>query len=279
MRGYLEAYEMRTRTVWVADRFQNSIVHDPSEEAEVPPNQWRSPTDSNRWPPEAVGDLNVVRDGFARFKLLDEKVRFLQGAYGETLPGAPIEKVALLRIATLSYGDTLQVLDLLYDRLSVGGFVVIETYENPQCRQAVDEFRAKHAIESTIERVDWAAASWRKQHADALVAPVQRAERGKRPPLAPPLPSGHKELSVVLCVYNMRREAERTLWSLSRAYQNGVEDLTYEVIVVENGSSESQKLGKEFVASFGPEFIYLDMGEAAALAGQGPELRYRSSMW
>ena len=51
----------------------------------------------------------------------------------------------------------------------------------------------------------------------------------------------------MLCVYNMRREAERTLWSLSRAYQNGIEDLDYEVIVVENGSSESQKLGEDFV--------------------------------
>lgn len=263
MRGYLEAYEMRTRTVWVSDRFQNTIVRDSSEEAGSSESAG-VPIGTNRWAAEAVGDLNVVRDGFARFNLLDDRVRFLQGAYGETLPEAPIEKVALLRIATLSYEETQQVLELLYDRLSVGGFVVIETYENPQCRQAVDEFRAKHGIESTIERVDWAAASWRKQHADAFVAPVQRAERGKRPPLAPPLPSGHKELSVVLCVYNMRREAERTLWSLSRAYQNGVEDLTYEVIVVENGSSESQKLGKEFVTSFGPEFVYLDMGEAAA---------------
>ena len=36
------------------------------------------------------------------------------------------------------------------------------------------------------------------------------------------------------------------------------------MIVVENGSSESQRLGEDFVTSFGPEFIYVDMDEAAA---------------
>jgi cephalosporin hydroxylase len=61
----------------------------------------------------------------------------------------------------------------------------------------------------------------------------------------------------------MRREAHRTLHSLSRAYQLGLEDLDYEVIVVENGSDDDQRLGEEFVRSFGPEFQYLDLGTEA----------------
>ncbi|MDZ7673809.1 MAG: hypothetical protein U5K30_01885 [Acidimicrobiales bacterium] len=52
----------------------------------------------------------------------------------------------------------------------------------------------------------------------------------------------------------MRREAERTLLALSRSYQEGIDDLSYEVIVVENGSSPDQKLGQDFVGRFGPEF-------------------------
>ena len=68
---------------------------------------------------------------------------------------------------------------------------------------------------------------------------------------------------MVVAVYNMRREAERTLQSLSRAYQRGVDDVDYEVIVVENGSDDDQKLGDDFVRGFGPEFHYLDLaGEA-----------------
>ena len=63
--------------------------------------------------------------------------------------------------------------------------------------------------------------------------------------------------------YNMRREAQRTLHSLSRAYQQDIDDLDYEVVVVENGSDADQKLGADYVQSFGPEFRYIDMGADA----------------
>jgi cephalosporin hydroxylase len=63
--------------------------------------------------------------------------------------------------------------------------------------------------------------------------------------------------------YNMRRAGERTLRSLSRAYQQDIEDLDYEVIAVENGSTDEEKLGEELVQGFGPEFRYLDLGNAA----------------
>jgi cephalosporin hydroxylase len=262
MRGYLEAFEIRTRVVWVADPLRDRMADDRQAHGVTSENDGAQ-TESDRWPPGAVGDLNTVRDGFARFKLLDERVRFLHGPYGETLPEAPIGKVALLRIATRSYEDTLEILELLYDKLTVGGFVLIETYHEPNCRRAVEEFRVREMVRGQIERVDWAAACWRKHEADGVAAPVPRSTRGKHPPLARPLPSRHKDLSVVLCVYNMHREAERTLLSLSRAYQQGVEDLSYEVIVVENGSDESQRLGEQFVTSFGREFVYLHMGEEA----------------
>jgi glycosyltransferase involved in cell wall biosynthesis len=61
-------------------------------------------------------------------------------------------------------------------------------------------------------------------------------------------------LSVIVICHNMRREAPRTLHSLSRNYQRGVEGLEYEVLVVDNGSS--QPLEAEMVTSFGPQFRY-----------------------
>ena len=61
-------------------------------------------------------------------------------------------------------------------------------------------------------------------------------------------------ISIVVVVFNMKREANRTLYSLSTKYQQGVNSSDYEVIVVENGSSEP--LSTDFVASFGPNFKY-----------------------
>jgi len=64
----------------------------------------------------------------------------------------------------------------------------------------------------------------------------------------------HGYLSVVLVVFNMRREAPRTLYSLTCDYQREVDIDDYEVIVIENGSS--QALSSAEVCSFGSNFRY-----------------------
>jgi glycosyltransferase involved in cell wall biosynthesis len=46
------------------------------------------------------------------------------------------------------------------------------------------------------------------------------------------------KLSVIVVVYNMLRAAPRSLHALSSAYQQGIDADEYEVIVVENGSSQ-----------------------------------------
>src|SRR5262249_14389768 len=46
-------------------------------------------------------------------------------------------------------------------------------------------------------------------------------------------------LSVVVIIYNMHREAPRTLYSLSAQYQQGISAGDYEVIVVDNGSGQT----------------------------------------
>jgi hypothetical protein len=49
--------------------------------------------------------------------------------------------------------------------------------------------------------------------------------------------SAHPDISVVVVVHNMAREAPRTLYSLSPEYQKHIDADAYEVIVVDNGSS------------------------------------------
>jgi hypothetical protein len=61
-------------------------------------------------------------------------------------------------------------------------------------------------------------------------------------------------LSVIAVFFNMRREAARTLHSLTREYQGIGAGNGYEVIVIDNGSS--QPLSETETLSFGPEFQY-----------------------
>jgi hypothetical protein len=92
-------------------------------------------------------------------------------------------------------------------------------------------------------------------------APVDRPVfEAHMPALAadePPLVhlSGAPRLSVIVIVYRMRRQAMNTLRSLASCYQIGVNDSDYEVIVVENASSEL--LDPAEVAAIGPQFRYV----------------------
>lgn len=53
------------------------------------------------------------------------------------------------------------------------------------------------------------------------------------------------QISVIVIAFNMARELPRTLRSLSPELQRGVDDLSYEVIVVDNGSSDPVAMGSE----------------------------------
>lgn len=68
-------------------------------------------------------------------------------------------------------------------------------------------------------------------------------------------------LSVIVIVYDMGREAPRTLRSLAVPYQTGIAIEDYEVIVVDNGSPIP--LGEMVVRACGPNFSYVYVQDAA----------------
>jgi Glycosyl transferase family 2 len=69
------------------------------------------------------------------------------------------------------------------------------------------------------------------------------------------------KLSVVVIVYDMAREAPRTLHSLCASYQRGITEGDYEVIVVDNGSPTP--LGEDTVSRFGKQFRYFYIKNAS----------------
>jgi cephalosporin hydroxylase len=241
MRGYLDAYGIGDKTVWIADGFR--VDRDAADPLDV----WT--------------DLDTVRDGFARFGLLDERVRFLQGRPADALEGAPIDHIALLRIGRGA--EPLDALVAMYGAVAAGGVVIVEDAESPDAKPAVEHAMRQLGIDEVIERVDGSAISWRKTKPDGQPRADVGARAASHAPIAGPAPANGKDLSVVVVFYNMRREAQRSLHALSRAYQQSIDDLDYEVIVIENGSAPDQVLGEEFVRSFGPEFRYVDLGADA----------------
>jgi len=95
--------------------------------------------------------------------LLDGQVRFLQGWFSETLPHAPIEKLAVLRLDGDMYESTMDVLRNLYDKVSEGGFIIVDDFGAVQgCQTAILEFRANRKITDPIHPIDGYGVFWRK---------------------------------------------------------------------------------------------------------------------
>jgi O-methyltransferase len=156
MRGYLAAWETTDRTVWVADSFEGLPV--PS----LPQDEGYNFSASIM--PILAITLEEVKENFRRYDLLDDQVRFLKGWFCDTLPTAPIEQLALLRLDGDLYESTMDSLNALYHKVSPGGFIIVDDYGDFEpCRRAVHEFREQHGITDVIEIIDRNGVYWRKK--------------------------------------------------------------------------------------------------------------------
>lgn len=152
MRGILRAYGDTEKSVWVADSFEGL----PNPSARLDFGLQRG---------MMAVSLEEVQENFARYGLLDERVRFLKGYFNKTLPTAPIVKLSVLRADGDLYESQMDVFNNLYPKLSVGGYAIVDDYfELPGCRRAIDEYRQAHHITEEIRGIDTEGIYWQKLH-------------------------------------------------------------------------------------------------------------------
>jgi O-methyltransferase len=157
MRALLAHSGDRERRVWVADSFQGLPKPDPSAFPADARVDYTSFT-------QLSVPQQVVSDNFARYGLLDDRVCFLPGWFGDTLSSAPIERLAVLRLDADLYESTIDVLQALYPKLSPGGYCIIDDYGAlASCRRAVDDYRRAHGITEELQAIDWTGAYWQRR--------------------------------------------------------------------------------------------------------------------
>lgn len=156
MRAVLKAYGVTDRYVWVADSFEGL----------PPPETGKYPHDAGDRLHEArelAVSLEEVKANFETYGLLDNQVRFLKGWFRDTLPAAPIERLAVLRLDGDMYESTMDTLVNLYPKLSEGGYAIVDDYGAiPACRQAVNDYRSANTITEKIHNIDWTGIFWQK---------------------------------------------------------------------------------------------------------------------
>jgi|GEM_PF-193436 len=202
MRAVLKARGVADRRVFVADSFEGL----------PPPNVTEYPADEgdkHHEFPELAVSVEEVRANFAKYDLLDDQVCFLKGWFKDTLAVAPIERLAVLRLDGDMYESTMDSLTALYDKVSRGGFVIIDDYGCIEaCRRAVTDFRLRNGISEPIVDIDGWGVYWRKDSEAGSSKPVAQAYH------TPDVAGDRPFWSVIVPVYEQRGYLKQCLDSI-----------------------------------------------------------------
>ena len=144
------------RNVYVCDSFEGL----PKPSGVYPQDEYSEFHNS----PLLMVSLETVLSNFNKYKLLDDNVKFVKGFFSETMTWGTFHsnKIALLRLDGDMYGSTMDVLVKLYDRVSVGGYIIVDDYALKPCKKAIDDFRNARNISDEIINIDETGVYWVK---------------------------------------------------------------------------------------------------------------------
>jgi len=93
------------------------------------------------------GDINKVRQVFAKLGITPEVVRIVPGWFENTLRNSPVAGIAILHIDADWYDPVKLVLDVFYDKVVPGGFIILNDYGAwSGCNRALNDFFAERNL-------------------------------------------------------------------------------------------------------------------------------------
>jgi hypothetical protein len=134
------------RKVYAADSFRGLPKPDPKYPQDNGDRHYLDPMLS-------VSKEQVI-ENFNKFGLVDDNLIFVEGWFKDTMPNLNVEKLSIIRLDGDMYESTIQVLDALYNKLSIGGYLIIDDFHHNGCAAAIQDFRNKHGITNPIKKVD-----------------------------------------------------------------------------------------------------------------------------
>ena len=156
MAALLRDKNVTDRNIWVADSFEGLPKPDAEKYA-------ADKGDIHYIHPELAISIETVKENFNKYDLLGDNIKFLKGWFKDTLPTAPIEKLAVMRLDGDMYESTMDGLVNLYPKLSKGGYAIIDDWGVvPACKEAVLDYRKEHGITDEIVTIDGSGVYWKR---------------------------------------------------------------------------------------------------------------------
>jgi len=112
-----------------------------------------------------LGPLEQVIAEFESHKVYDDRIVIVKGDVRSTLldkKNIP-EKIAILRLDTDWYDSTKIELEILYEKLVNGGYLIIDDYGHwDGCKKAVDEFFGINFVDKNFKKLDYTGIIFQK---------------------------------------------------------------------------------------------------------------------
>ena len=129
--------------------------------------------------------VRVQRDA-RRFRLRSAGLRWVPGIFNESLKQLVAEepevRFSVVRLDGDTYFSTWDAIDVLYPRLSPGGYLIIDDFTAwSGCRDAIMDYRRKHAIKEPLTLIphrygeEHIGAYWRRGFAGSTLAEQRKA--------------------------------------------------------------------------------------------------------
>ena len=129
--------------------------------------------DEDRWSkmPFLQVSQEEVEANFRNFRALRPNVRFVRGYFNESLPRirSEIKALSILRLDGDMYESCADIIANLFDKLVVGGYMIVDDWFGFPCKDAVEDFFKYHNYDSYhVEAVDTLSVVIKKEQSFEL---------------------------------------------------------------------------------------------------------------
>jgi len=155
-KSYQNAGGRNERSIWIFDSFEGLPPPGERDGKSVAKNYFKG---------LSKGNLEKVRFIFNKLSIPFDNVKVVKGWVEDTLPKNNLGPVALLHIDTNWYESVKAALDHIYDKVVVGGFIMVDDFLFfDGCRDAVLDFLKERGIEEKVQinKVDRSAVYFQK---------------------------------------------------------------------------------------------------------------------
>jgi O-methyltransferase len=149
---YIDVYGMKDRKIYGCDSFEGLPVPDPKYPEDAGDSHWK-------YDILKVSLVEVERN-LKKYNINRDKVILVKGWFEDTLSELAVEKIAILRLDGDMYSSTMASLNSLYEKVTSGGFVIIDDYSLDGAKKALHDYLGKNAPK--IIDIDGTGAYFRK---------------------------------------------------------------------------------------------------------------------